>query len=168
METSCRYINYENTGMFSRLIADYLGDGMFIKDFYAHPTNLAGIAASIEERRKFPMDRSKIVAAFKEAYTHSNPSPKQLENIELLAADNTFTICTAHQPNIFSGYLYFIYKTAHISHCLKSFQLIFPTAGSCRFFILEAKTMILMSSLHSTSTKKSTGGKPTRQVQWAE
>jgi len=100
--------------MFSRLIADYLGDGKFIKDFYAHPTNLGGIAASIEARKKFPTDRKGIVAAFKEAYTHSNPSTKQLENIELLSADNSFTICTAHQPNIFSGYLYFIYKTAHV------------------------------------------------------
>ena len=114
METSCRYIDYKDTGMFSRLIADYLDDGAFIKDFYAHPTSLEGIAASIEDRRKFPTDRNRIVAAFKEAYTHSNPSLKQLENIELLGSDNAFTICTAHQPNIFSGYLYFIYKTAHV------------------------------------------------------
>jgi uncharacterized protein YllA (UPF0747 family) len=116
--------------MFSRLIADYLGDGAFIKEFYAHPTNLAGIAASIEERRKFPTDRSKIVAAFKEAYIHSNPSPKQLENIELLAVDNTFTICTAHQPNIFSGYLYFIYKTAHVIALSQKLSADFP---DCRF-----------------------------------
>ena len=130
METSCRYIDYEETGMFSRLIADYLSDGMFIKDFYAHPTNLEGIAASIEARRKFPTDRSSIVAVFKEAYSHSSPSPKQLENIDQMAADNTFTICTAHQPNIFSGYLYFIYKTAHVIALSQRLSKDFP---DCRF-----------------------------------
>ena len=130
METSCRYINYEETGMFSRLIADYLGDGMFIKDFYAHPTNVEGIAASIEARRKFPTDRSSIVSVFKEAYSHSNPSPIQLDNIESMAAENTFTICTAHQPNIFSGYLYFIYKTAHVIALSQKLSKDFP---DCRF-----------------------------------
>lgn len=116
--------------MFSRLIADYLGDGMFIKDFYAHPTNLAGIAASIEARRKFPTDRSSIVAVLKEAYSHSCPSQKQLENIDQMAEANTFTICTAHQPNIFSGYLYFIYKTAHVIALSQKLSKDFP---DCRF-----------------------------------
>ncbi len=36
-----------------------------------------------------------------------------LANIELLKQENTFTICTAHQPNIFTGHLYFIYKILH-------------------------------------------------------
>ncbi len=30
-----------------------------------------------------------------------------------LSQENTFTICTAHQPNIFTGHLYFIYKILH-------------------------------------------------------
>lgn len=34
-------------------------------------------------------------------------------NIEALLRENTFTICTAHQPNIFTGPLYFIYKIVH-------------------------------------------------------
>lgn len=130
METHCRYIEYKDTGMFSRLIADYLGDGKFIKDFYAHPTNLTGIASSIEERRKFPTNRTKIVAAFEEAYSHSSPSTKQLEHMEWMSEDNTFTICTAHQPNIFSGYLYFIYKTAHVIALSQKLSADFP---DCRF-----------------------------------
>ncbi len=34
-------------------------------------------------------------------------------NIEALSDENTFAICTAHQPNIFTGHLYFIYKILH-------------------------------------------------------
>ena len=35
------------------------------------------------------------------------------KNIDLLNKENTFTICTAHQPNLLTGYLYFIYKIVH-------------------------------------------------------
>ena len=34
-------------------------------------------------------------------------------NIELLNEENTFSICTAHQPNLFTGPLYFMYKILH-------------------------------------------------------
>ena len=34
-------------------------------------------------------------------------------NIDALLMENTFTVCTAHQPNIFTGHLYFIYKILH-------------------------------------------------------
>jgi bacillithiol biosynthesis cysteine-adding enzyme BshC len=36
------------------------------------------------------------------------------KNLELLLEENTFTITTAHQPNIFTGPLYFVYKILHV------------------------------------------------------
>ena len=38
---------------------------------------------------------------------------KLAENIDALLSPDTFTITTAHQPNIFTGPLYFIYKILH-------------------------------------------------------
>ncbi len=116
--------------MFSRLISDYLDDGAFIRQFYQHPVNKAGMLSAIEARRKFPTDRGSIQDVFREAYSNVGASSLQNENIGLLAAENTFTICTAHQPNIFSGYLYFIYKTAHVIALSKYFSEIFP---DCKF-----------------------------------
>jgi bacillithiol synthase len=46
-------------------------------------------------------------------YTALQISTKLKDNIALLSSENTFTICTAHQPNIFTGHLYFIYKILH-------------------------------------------------------
>jgi bacillithiol biosynthesis cysteine-adding enzyme BshC len=34
-------------------------------------------------------------------------------NVDALLSENTFTVCTAHQPNIFTGHLYFVYKILH-------------------------------------------------------
>ena len=49
----------------------------------------------------------------KEQYAGIRVSEKVKQHIELLADENTFTVTTAHQPNIFTGPLYFIYKIIH-------------------------------------------------------
>ena len=38
---------------------------------------------------------------------------------QALADEHTFTVCTAHQPNIFTGHLYFIFKILTRSACLE-------------------------------------------------
>jgi bacillithiol synthase len=123
METSCRYIDYGQTGMFSKLISDYLQGEDFVSGFAAHQPTIDGVKTAIAARKQFGTDRKLIQSAFEESYAEAAPSAKQTSNIVLLASENTFTICTAHQPNIFTGYLYFIYKTAHtiaLSRKLKS------------------------------------------------
>src|SRR5699024_3935377 len=44
----------------------------------------------------------------------------------LLADRNTFTICTAHQPNLFTGYLYFVYKILHAVKLAASLKEQYP------------------------------------------
>src|SRR5690606_36563786 len=39
--------------------------------------------------------------------------PKAEEHLAVLAEPTTFTVCTAHQPNLATGYLYFVYKILH-------------------------------------------------------
>jgi uncharacterized protein YllA (UPF0747 family) len=46
-------------------------------------------------------------------YQDVKDDDKVKANINALLSDNTFTVCTAHQPNIFTGHLYFIYKIMH-------------------------------------------------------
>lgn len=54
-----------------------------------------------------------MVQELRKQYKDLSLSESQEENLQLLLNDNTFTICTAHQPNIFTGPLYFIYKILH-------------------------------------------------------
>ena len=49
---------------------------------------------------------------------------KLQQNIDALLSADTFTVTTAHQPNILTGPLYFIYKILHaikLAEHLKSF-----------------------------------------------
>ena len=48
------------------------------------------------------------------------------DNLNLLLKENTFTVTTAHQPNIFTGPLYFIYKIVHAIQLATELKKQFP------------------------------------------
>lgn len=126
MESSARRIPFRQTQQFSSLVLDYLDQAPGLRSFYAHTSDLEGYRNAIRERKAFPTDRSLVVAAFQDAYRGTTLHPAQALNLERLALDNTFTVCTAHQPNIFSGYLYFIYKTVHTITLAAELSVAFP------------------------------------------
>ena len=113
MDCTPNYLPYEQTGYFSKIIIDYLKRDEKLKPFYAHPVSMDGIRAAIEERKKYPTGRKLLVEQLQQQYTGVTLTGKLQDNIQQLANENTFTITTAHQPNIFTGHLYFIYKILH-------------------------------------------------------
>ena len=113
MNFTAEWISYDSTHAFSALAIDYLHQHASLEPFYKHSPNLEGIGRAIEERKTFHTKRKIVVAALKAQYQGMDVCEKVTLNIEKLADTNTFTICTAHQPNLFTGYLYFIYKIVH-------------------------------------------------------
>ncbi|HWB91782.1 MAG TPA: bacillithiol biosynthesis cysteine-adding enzyme BshC [Puia sp.] len=105
---------YQQTGYYSRIITDYLEQADELSPFYKHPVSAEGLRRSIEARKAFPTDRGALVGALEEQYASVPAASRVQENIALLAKENTFTVTTAHQPAIFTGHLYFIYKILHI------------------------------------------------------
>ncbi len=112
METHCSYIPYEQTGYFSKLIVDYLHNAQPLQSFYNFPPTLQGIKDSISQRKLFK-HRQLLVDELQKQYNGLTLSGKASENIQLLLKENTFTVTTAHQPNIFTGPLYVVYKIFH-------------------------------------------------------
>ena len=113
MSFSSTKISYRNTNSFSRLVLDYLDCADQLKDFYTYSTDPKGLKKAVEDRKKYPVNRSLLVAQLKEQYSNIQISDKLKANVEALISEETFTVCTAHQPNIFTGHLYFIYKILH-------------------------------------------------------
>jgi bacillithiol biosynthesis cysteine-adding enzyme BshC len=107
------YVPYKATGYFSTLVNDYLSQNAGTKPFYNFTPDANGIAEAIEQRSKFNVNRKTLVAALTRQYAALQEHAKSTANIQLLLNENTFTICTAHQPNLLTGYLYFIYKILH-------------------------------------------------------
>jgi bacillithiol synthase len=107
------YLPYSQTGKFTKIVLDYVNEAAQLKDFYEHPVNLEGIKAAIAERKKYKTNRQVLAGQFTVQYKDLECCTLVKSNIDALLHENTFTICTAHQPNIFTGHLYFVYKILH-------------------------------------------------------
>ncbi len=107
-------IPYSQTEKFSKIVLDYVGKASDLREFYEHPINLEGIKSAIDQRKQFPTNRSLLVEQLSLQYANIPSTDNVYRNIQALLEENTFSICTAHQPNLFTGHLYFIYKIMHI------------------------------------------------------
>jgi bacillithiol biosynthesis cysteine-adding enzyme BshC len=126
MDCNCTKLTYGETGYFSNIVTAYISGDEKLKPFYKHPVSIEGIANAIEERKKFKVDRKLLVEELTKQYSPLLVSEKVNNNISLLAKENTFTICTAHQPAIFSGNLFFIYKILHTVKLAEELNKKFP------------------------------------------
>lgn len=115
MDTDCKasFVPATATGYFSNLIQDYLNGDEKLRPFYEFEVSDEGLAAAIEARKNFPVDRALLSSVIAEQYEHLNLSEKVERNIRSLSSANTFTVTSAHQPNLMTGYLYFVYKIIH-------------------------------------------------------
>src|SRR5690349_3227660 len=114
MDCNSTNLPFEQTGYFSKIIIDYLNQSPSLQPFYSHPVSVEGIAAAIKGRQSAQPDRNLLVTELQEQYKGIETSAFVQENIQKLLQPNTFTITTAHQPAIFTGNLYFIYKIVHV------------------------------------------------------
>jgi len=126
MDLSAELIDYVKTGYFSKTVADYIAGDAGLKPFYQHPVSLEGVKASIQQRKKINTDRKLLVDVLTKQYSNIKLTPKQQLNIQQLSNTNSFTITTAHQPNIFTGPMYFIYKILHAIKLAETLQTQLP------------------------------------------
>ncbi|MEE9409253.1 MAG: bacillithiol biosynthesis cysteine-adding enzyme BshC [Polaribacter sp.] len=121
-------IPFKNTGFFSKTMLDYLEQKDTIKPFYNNFPDITGFHNQIEEKEKSYRLQSRLVLveALKNQYKSFNVSEKTSENIELLKQQNTFTITTGHQLNLFTGPLYFLYKIISAINLAEELSLKFP------------------------------------------
>lgn len=110
MPTDC--ISYLETNYFSRIILDYLAQKKELKTFYNRFPELPSFKEQIEEKKAafFSENRKVLIKSLESQYKGVEISSSTKENIALLAKDNSFTVTTGHQLNLFTGPLYFLYK----------------------------------------------------------
>ena len=111
--TSTR-VPYRQTNAFSKIALDYVDQAAALKPFFSNTPSLSGMQKSMESRKKIPTDRDLLVKELRKQYEGINATDQTRKNIDSLLSENTFTITTAHQNNIFTGPLFFIYKIVHV------------------------------------------------------
>jgi len=126
MDRTFHYLAYQRTGYFTKIATDYLQQHEQLQPFYNYPVSVEGIKRSIIARKQFDTNRSLLVDELRKQYSTISLSAKQEANLQALLSENTFTITTAHQPNIFTGPLYFIYKIIHVIKLADELNLQLP------------------------------------------
>ncbi len=124
------YIDYSETNSFSPAVISYLKKDPTLKPFISFQPSIDGFEKLLKNK-KVNADRSILVNVLKEQYDttsifQSQNSKLVSDNIELLARDNTYTITTGHQLNLFTGPLYFIFKIVTTINLAKELKLKFP------------------------------------------
>jgi bacillithiol biosynthesis cysteine-adding enzyme BshC len=128
MDSSC--ISYKSTGYFSQTVIDYIDDVPALKPFYDHRPDINGFAGLLANK-KVVADRSILHEVLTNQYKSISDSGYSISdvvsaNIDLLKSDNTYTITTGHQLNIFAGPLYFIYKIVTAIKLARELKSNFP------------------------------------------
>ncbi|MBO9657223.1 MAG: bacillithiol biosynthesis cysteine-adding enzyme BshC [Chitinophagaceae bacterium] len=113
MDCTSTRLSYAKTGVFSKIATDYIAQEPALAPFFQHAPTLDGIKDAISARQEFPTNRRLLVDELEKQYATVTRSKQVLDNIQALLSPDTFTITTAHQNNIFTGPLYFIYKILH-------------------------------------------------------
>ena len=120
-------IALEDTKRFNLLITDYVKSDEKLADFYSLPHEIGSYQEQIENRGQFSIDRELLATALLQQYKAiGGCEGVVLENVEALREDNTFTVTTGHQLNIFTGPLYFIYKIFHTIRLAEALQKKYP------------------------------------------
>ncbi|PRZ23975.1 bacillithiol biosynthesis cysteine-adding enzyme BshC [Flavobacterium granuli] len=126
MPTDC--ISYQNSGYFSPLMNDYLDQKNNLKELYNRFPTLENFEGQILEKQENfnNTNRNTLVSVLQKQYATIETSHLTLQNIEALKVDNTFTVTTGHQLNLFSGPLYFLYKIISTINLTKDLKAKYP------------------------------------------
>jgi len=123
-------LSFKDTGYFSNLMCDYLDKKESLKPLYNNFPDLDGFKKQIIEKQSCVSSkietRQILVKALNEQYKKVDASNLSLKNIQLLLNENTFTVTTGHQLNLFTGPLYFLYKILTVINLAKELKQKYP------------------------------------------
>jgi len=107
---------------FSKRDLAYIEEIAALRPFYKYTVALNSFESVIADKKQDRTDRPLLVNALKEQYRSLTTSDLVNKHIDSLLEEHTFTIVTAHQPSLFTGPLYYIYKilsTVRLTEVLK-------------------------------------------------
>lgn len=123
-------IPLEQTNSFSTLFLDYLAAKPALTPYYHRAPKLESFAGQMAEKQQsFGLEqRLRLQQALTQQYEGLSQTASVSKHLAALNQENTFTITTGHQLNIFTGPLYFIFKIATVVDACKQLQAQHPNA----------------------------------------
>ncbi len=106
-----------------------------LQAFYKYPVQIDAFASVIADKAKDNTDRSLLVSELKAQFAQLPKNARVDQQLERLLEPPTFTVITAHQPCLFTGPLYFIYKICSTIHLANQLNAAYPKQHIVPVFI---------------------------------
>jgi bacillithiol biosynthesis cysteine-adding enzyme BshC len=103
-------IPFDQIPQFSSKDIAYATGNKALRPFFKYPVRLDAFEQVMEDKGRDDTDRATLVDALENQYSGLETSEAVKKNIQALRQPTTFTVTTAHQPSLFTGPLYYIYK----------------------------------------------------------
>lgn len=129
-------VSYDQVPFIAEKDLAYINQIPALKNFYKHEVNIHSFEQIIQSKSDQPVDRTLLVEVISDQYKSIETSEAVKENIKSLSSPKTFTIITAHQPCLFTGPLYFIYKICSALHLTRLLKSHYPNYHFVPVFIM--------------------------------
>ena len=110
-----------------------------LEPFYQYKPELDSFEPVIKAKSQQQIDRKLIQQVLSDQYQDISLTSNQQNHISAFGNSNTFTVVTAHQPVLFTGPLYYIYKIASTINLARQLSIKFPSYHFVPLFINGAE-----------------------------
>ncbi|MBI1224144.1 MAG: bacillithiol biosynthesis cysteine-adding enzyme BshC [Bacteroidetes bacterium] len=128
-------IPYSKIPLFANRDVKYILEEPALRPFYKYPVDIEGFGDAIKDKCKEDIDRHTLVNTLKSQHAYLESHESVDANIEKLSLKNTFTLVTAHQPSLFTGPLFYIFKIVSAINLAKSLTVAYPDYNFVPIFI---------------------------------
>lgn len=97
-----------------------------LSPYFKYPADLKAFGQVMLDKSREEIPRELLVRVVEEQYAGLERSEQTDHNIKALGSPDTFTVATAHQPVLFTGPLFFIYKIISTINLAKKLREAYP------------------------------------------
>lgn len=121
-------LSLKDTHSFSDFFLDYISEKESLRKFYSRFPIPSNFESQIKEKKQSYTQsiRDILTIELHDQYKNIKLHQAVENNLNLLKNENTFTITTGHQLNIFTGPLYFIFKIVSVINSCKELKKHYP------------------------------------------
>ena len=131
------HFDYSTLGLWSHTDLAYIQHDPALNEFLHYIPGKDEIDKIIQERKTFPVNRHLLVEVLHKQYNRLKITPPT--GVQELMDENCFTIITAHQPVLFTGPLYHIFKIASTIHLAQKYNALLTDAKLVPVFVMSGE-----------------------------
>ncbi len=110
-----------------------------LRPFYKYPVTLEAFAQVIRDKQQDVVDRDLLVRVLESQYAGLSAPQVVKNHIQDLRSERTFTVVTAHQPVLFTGPLYYVYKIFSAINLAEQLRASYPDYNFVPVFVNGAE-----------------------------